>query len=48
MRGEVAADIDPEQLAYELEAVMDAATWSVADKNKERELETHAWPCAGS
>lgn len=38
-QGELVADTDPDQLAYELEAVMDAATWSVADKNKERELE---------
>jgi AcrR family transcriptional regulator len=38
-RGELAAETDPDQLAFELEAVMDAATWSVADNNKERELE---------
>jgi AcrR family transcriptional regulator len=37
-QGELAADIDPEQLAFELEAVMDAATWSVADERKEREI----------
>ncbi len=37
--GELDGEIDPSQLAYELEAVMDAATWSVADKNKQRELE---------
>jgi AcrR family transcriptional regulator len=38
-RGELDADVDPDQLAFELEAVMDAATWSVTDKNKQRELE---------
>lgn len=37
-RGELAEDVDPTQLAYELEAVMDAATWSVPDKNKQREI----------
>src|SRR6185312_25850 len=37
--GEIAGDIEPEQLAFELEAVMDAATWSVAGANKERELD---------
>lgn len=38
-QGELAADIDPQQLAFELEAVMDAATWSVADERKEREIQ---------
>src|SRR6185312_9856962 len=38
-QGELAATVDPGQLAFELEAVMDAATWSTADDNKERELE---------
>jgi len=37
-QGELAAAVDPRQLAFELEAVMDAATWSIADDNKEREL----------
>jgi AcrR family transcriptional regulator len=37
--GEIAADIEPEQLAFELEAVMDAATWSVCEANKEGELD---------
>jgi AcrR family transcriptional regulator len=37
--GEIAAGIDPEQLAFELEAAMDAATWSVCDANKARELD---------
>ena len=36
--GEI-ADVDPEQLAFELEAVMDAATWSVSGANQERELD---------
>ncbi len=38
-QGELAADIDAAQLAFELEAVMDAATWSVADNHKEREIQ---------
>jgi AcrR family transcriptional regulator len=38
-RGELADNLDPGQLAFELEAVMDAATWSVADKNKQREIQ---------
>jgi len=38
-QGELAAKVDPEQLAFELEAVMDAPTWSVADENREPELD---------
>jgi len=38
-RGELADGVDPGQLAFELEAVMDAATWSVVDKSKQREIE---------
>jgi AcrR family transcriptional regulator len=37
--GELASDVAPAQLAFELEAVMDAATWSVTTQNKNRELE---------
>jgi len=38
-RGELDKDVDPSQLAFELEAVMDAATWAVPHKNKQQELE---------
>ncbi len=38
-QGEFASDVDAAQLAYELEAVMDAATWSVLDKGKRQELD---------
>ncbi len=45
-RGELADDVDPGQLAFELEAVMDAATWSVADRSKQREID-HARRAVG-
>lgn len=35
---ELRADADPDQLAYELESIMDAATWSVADERKQAEI----------
>jgi AcrR family transcriptional regulator len=38
-RGELRPDVEAAQLAFELEAVMDAASWSVPSKNKQRELE---------
>jgi AcrR family transcriptional regulator len=38
-QGELAGETDPEQLAFELEAVMDAATWSVANENGASELD---------
>lgn len=37
-RRELAADVDVDQLAYELIAVMDAATWSTTDERREGDL----------
>jgi AcrR family transcriptional regulator len=36
--GELSPDIDTEQLAFELETVIDVPTWAVATENKERDL----------
>ena len=36
--GELSPDIDTEQLAFELETVIDVPTWAVATANKERDL----------
>ncbi|MBX9946158.1 MAG: TetR/AcrR family transcriptional regulator [Reyranella sp.] len=38
-RRELAAAIDPDQLAYELIAVMDAATWSTTDERRQDDLQ---------
>ena len=37
-RGDLAPDLDPEQFAYELEAVMDLASWSVMSERREIDL----------
>ena len=37
--GELSADVDTAQLAFELETVVDTPTWSVATEHKQRELD---------